>query len=77
MFKVLSVKEYNYKMRNKWEDDVNHARLNHGHFPNLIMYLYQKDTGFVAFNETESQWFSKKSQAIEYVKKLTKEQTNE
>lgn len=71
--KVLSVKKYNAMKTAKWQADyeqvqreINVGKRNYTELPQLAFYIYNKNYGYVAFNEKRSYWAKTKKAVIEW-----------
>jgi len=65
---VLNCKKYNDMRTEKWCKDCEQARLNGRHYtmmPQLAFYIFNKNYGYVAFNEKKALWAKTKKQVIE------------
>ena len=66
---VLSVKKYNDKQTNKWQEHCNKARSEGRHFscmPQLAMYVFNQRYGYVAFDGKTAIWDKSKKGVIQY-----------
>lgn len=70
---VLSVKKYNAMKTAKWQADyeqvqreINVGKRNYTELPQLAFYIYNKNYGYVAFNEKRSCWAKTKKAVIEW-----------
>jgi len=65
---VLSCKRYNDMRTEKWHKDCELARANGREWsmmPQLVFYIFNKNYGYVAFNNKTALWAKTKKQVIE------------
>jgi hypothetical protein len=75
LMETLHVKKYNAKQTRKWEKDCEQARINGRHFstmPQLVMYLFNKNYGYVAFGNNKALWAKTKKEVIAWWEKEEK-----
>ena len=65
---VLHVKKYNKKQTAKWEKRWDECKNDPDRFPynmpQLIFYIFQKNYGYVAFDDKKSLWAKTKKEVI-------------
>jgi len=66
---VLSIKKYNEQQTQKWHRDYDKAVAegrNWGCMPQLAFYIFNKNYGYVAFDNKTALWDKTKKGVIEY-----------
>ena len=66
---VLSIKKYNQRQTEKWQRDYDKAVAegrNWGCMPQLAFYIFNKNYGYVAFDNKTALWDKTKKAVIEY-----------
>jgi hypothetical protein len=64
---TLHVKKYNKKQEAKWHKDYDNAKKagrSWAEMPQLVMYLFNKNYGYVAFGNNKALWAKTKKEVI-------------
>lgn len=67
--KTLPIKEYNARQTSKWQEHWNKAKeegRDWGCMPQLAFYVFNKNYGYIAFDEKCACWNKTKKGAVEY-----------
>ena len=69
VMQVLSIKKYNELQTQKWHKDYDKAKeegRNWGCMPQLAFYIFNRNYGYVAFDNKTALWDKTKKGVIEY-----------